>query len=339
MVKTLPTIRAANLLPIVRWMDANGRPTHRSLDNVGLGCWFNLAPEDPIPLINAISFLRNASDQEGPDLPCRVVSSASVGELAYIGRIALGTQSPRESLTRVARFLPMHSSHEDIVISDIGPDLIVRESWRLKIDERSLHAIHVMLASMVNQICSFATMTNPSVNKLEIIPHPEHGVEHLRPWFGNGVVESKGPVFSATISSDIADRKFRIISKDRLPMLSKKNIAPLAEDKTLAGSIRPVLESLLHGGEPTIVSISEAMNMSVRTLQRQLAKEGTNFSSELEIVRCRLAKKMLLEDDTSIDRVCERLGYSSSPALSRAVRRMTGRPPSELAKFKRSSVS
>lgn len=334
MVKTLPTIRAANLLPIVRWMEANNRQTQRNLEGVGLGCWFNLAPEDPVPVVNAIAFLRQAARTEGPDLPCRIVTSASLGELAYIGRVALGARTPREALTRVSLAMPMHSSHEDLRISDKDGDLVVTETWRIQIDDESLHQIHCMLASMLQQLCLFSSVKLPSLQRVRVNPHPEFGIEHLKPWFGDRVEATDTHEFLAQVKGEVADRSFRVIAKDRMTRLAQMNVPPLAEDKSLAGSIRPVLASLLHGGEPSINCIAASTGLSVRTLQRRLAEEGTSFSAELETVRERLARSLLVEPSTAIRAVSERLGYSSQSALTRAVRRMTKQTPASIGRVR-----
>lgn len=331
MVKTLPTIRAGNLLPIVRWMEANNRPTLQNLKAVGLDCWFNLSPIDSIPFLNAIKFLRNATREEGPDLPFRIVNSASIGELGYIGRIALGSRTPREAMSRVSFAMPMHASHEDIRVSDLDSDMVVTEVLHLKLDDECLNAIHCLLASMVRQICLFSSVKDPSLSRVKVVAHPEFGIEHMKPWLGNNVEVGRVPVFEAHVRRDVADRSFRLIARDRTPQLMQMKIPPLAEDKTLVGSIRPVLVSLLHSGEPTIDTIAKSAGMSVRSFQRRLGEEKTTFSAELETVRERLARKALMDPDASIKDVSERLGYSSQSALTRAVRRMTGSTPARIA--------
>lgn len=328
MAKTIPLIRAANVLPVVRWMENNNRPSVRSLERADLSYWFNLAPEDPIPVLNAIRLLRDEARANGPDLGNRIVTEASIGELAYIGRIALGARTPREALTRVSTALAFHSSHEDIRLSDDGRDLLLRETFRMKLDPESLHAIHVLFSSMIQQLCRFTGLHAPLLKSIELQSHPEFGVAHLKHCFGTRIVAAKDQSLTIRLAESVANAPFRVIARDRLPQLMAMRIPPLADDNSLSGSMRPVIAAMLHGGEPTVARVARTGDMSVRSLQRRLSEEDTSFSDQLNTVRKDLASKLLLEKDTSIPDISERLGYSSHSALTRAVRRWTGATPS-----------
>jgi AraC-like DNA-binding protein len=328
MGKTIPLIRAANVLPVVRWMETNNRPVERCMAAADLSYWFNLEPEDPIPVLSAIGLLRDEARANGPDLGYQIVTEASIGELAYIGRVALGSRTPREALTRVASALVFHSSHEDIRLSHDGAGLQVRETFRMKLDPESLHAIHVLFSSMMLQLCLFTGLRPPLLEHIAMQPHPTFGVAHLQDSFGARVVASKDQSLTISLSDAVANAQFRVVAKDRLPQLMAMRIPPLAEDNSLAGSMRPVIAAMLHGGEPTVERVARAGGMSVRSLQRRLTEEGTNFSDQLSIVRRGLARKLLLEQDASLWDISERLGYSSQSALTRAVRRWTGTTPS-----------
>jgi hypothetical protein len=50
MTRGIPLIRYGSILPIVRWMQANGRPVEDNLRAVDLAYVLNGAPTQPIPL-------------------------------------------------------------------------------------------------------------------------------------------------------------------------------------------------------------------------------------------------------------------------------------------------
>ena len=318
------------MLPIVRWMEVNGHDANKYLRKNDLGYWYFLEPEDPIPVLNGISVLRDLSDDYGPNIGSRIVDEASVLELAFIGRVALGARTPAEALTRVSMALPLHSSHEDIEIVRSATGITVRETFRMPIDDIGLHAVHVLFCSMVQQLCLFTAAGRSALASIALQPHPDLGIRHIEAVFGSKVAASKDRSLSILIPRAIADAPFRTIAKDRLPKLQQATIRPLTEDPTLAGSIRPVVSAMMHGEQPSIERVAKAGGMSVRTLQRQLAVEGTTFSEQLEIVRVRHAKSLLLEDKASLSDISERLGYSRQSALTRAVRRWTGSAPSKV---------
>ncbi len=330
MTKPAATIRAANLLPLVRWLEANKHPTQRYLKAVDLGYWFSLAPESPMPTVNALALLGKCARDFGPDFGCQIVTESSVAELAYIGRIALGARTPFEAMQRVSSFIKLQSTHESILVERTKTGIRITEYFKLPIGKEDLHAMHVLLAAMIQHLCLFTGMRAPVLERIEMEPHPEFGLDHLQRWFGGSVVAGKKPRIVIDVQGDVVDRPFRTIAKDRLPRLMQMNIPPLAEDSTLAGSIRPLIKVMLHDGEPTIDRIAASALMSVRTLQRRLNDEGTSFSAELETVRKMLAADLLGESSATIGEISERLGYSSPSALSRAVRRLTGASPSAI---------
>jgi len=328
MAKIIPLIRAAVLLPVVRWMEVSSWHVEDRLADSDLDYWPGLVLDDAIPVLSAIQFLRDAARTAGPDLGYRIVTEASIREIAFIGRVAMGARNPREGLLRVSAAMPLHSSHEDIVVSKRKGGDVVRESWRLKLDAESLHTVHVYVASLIQQLCRFTGLRPPFFSHVEVQAHPEFGVAHLDACFGIPVVPAKGGVLTIVLADRVAHVRFRTVARDRRMMSGAQRIAPLAEDATLAGSMRPVIAAMLYSGEPTIERVARAGGMSVRTLQRRLTEEGTSFSVQLTVVRRRLANKLLLEHDATINDITTRLGYSSQSALTRAVRRWTGRTPS-----------
>lgn len=327
MARTIPLIRAANVLPLVRFVEANGQEAARFLDAADLGYWFALAPEDPVPMLNAIALLRDIAREHGPDVGTRIVSQASVAELAFIGRVALGARSPAEAMKRVAMAIPLHSSHEIVRAEAGGAGFTITERITAPVDAEALHAVHVLFCSMIRQLCLFTGLQPPLLARIEAQPHPEVGVADLAQHFGTEVRPSRDGALRITLAPHVAQNPFRVVARDRLANARPQNIPPLAEDATLAGSVRPVIAAMLHGGEPTVERLAHAGGMSVRTMQRRLSEEGTSFSAEIDRVRRGLAVSLLQSQDMALDELSERLGYASSATLSRAVRRLVGESP------------
>lgn len=332
MTRTIPLIRAANVLPLVRFLEANGEDAMGYLEAADLGYWFALAPEDPVPMLNAVAMLRDIARTHGPDVGTRIVSQASVAELAFIGRVALGARTPAEAMKRVAMAIPLHSSHEMIRAEPDrrGQGFIFTDRITAPIDAESLHAVHVLLCSMVRQIGSFTGLQSPLLARIEAQPHPEVGLEDLARHFGAEVRPSRGGVLRITLAAHVAMNPFRFVARDRIANARPQDIPPLAEDATLSGSVRPVIAAMLHGGEPTIERVARAGGMSIRTMQRRLSEEGTSFSAQIDQVRRALAVALLQSQDMPLEEMSERLGYASRATLSRAVRRLVGNSPTHM---------
>ena len=107
-------------------------------------------------------------------------------------------------------------------------------------------------------------------------------------------------------------------------------LKPLHGTDGIAPAARDIIAAMLEGGQPTVERLAFAAGMSLRSLQRRLAAEGTSYSGLLEMVRREQALRRIAAGDASLGAVSANLGFARQSALTRAVRRWTGRPPSAL---------
>lgn len=82
-------------------------------------------------------------------------------------------------------------------------------------------------------------------------------------------------------------------------------------------------------GTVMIDDIAGSMDISVRTLQRELHRAGTDFRSLTGAVKVQRAHELLRQDGVSITRISAELGYSSPAGFARAFRKVTGFGPRE----------
>jgi AraC-like DNA-binding protein len=73
--------------------------------------------------------------------------------------------------------------------------------------------------------------------------------------------------------------------------------------------------------------VARTLHLSVRTLQRKLASEGTTFREVMEAARGQLAQAYLSDPRVSIGEVAMLLGFSDASSFNRAFRRWTGESP------------
>jgi AraC-like DNA-binding protein len=96
---------------------------------------------------------------------------------------------------------------------------------------------------------------------------------------------------------------------------------------TLTASATPSPPSC--GADPTAARLPARLKMSVRTLNRLLAGEGTSFRELLDARRRDLATRYLAGNDVSIAEVAFLLGFSELSSFHRAFKRWTGETPGE----------
>ncbi|RDI55435.1 AraC family transcriptional regulator [Nocardia mexicana] len=97
----------------------------------------------------------------------------------------------------------------------------------------------------------------------------------------------------------------------------------------LSGQVRELL--IRHAGAVDQADIAADLAISVRTLRRRLAEEGTSFRK----LRCEttgLLAEELLAAGLTVDSVAERLGYCSVSAFTAAFRTWKGQSPGHFAR-------
>lgn len=104
----------------------------------------------------------------------------------------------------------------------------------------------------------------------------------------------------------------------------------------LSGQVR---ELLIHrGGVADQAHIAADLDISVRTLRRRLAGEGTTFREVSNETVGLLAEEMLIAGLT-VEHAAERLGYSSVSAFTSAFRSWRGQSPGQFARSHRGHTS
>ena len=82
-------------------------------------------------------------------------------------------------------------------------------------------------------------------------------------------------------------------------------------------------------GDVSIDSAAQSMDTSIRTLQRELNRAGTDFRSLANAARLQRATELLRHTNGSVTRVSAEMGYSFPANFARAFRKATGHGPRE----------
>ena len=108
---------------------------------------------------------------------------------------------------------------------------------------------------------------------------------------------------------------------------AEKEVGIFRSNLTLAETVEHHIKQQLPLGAATVQSIADITNVSPRTLQRQLTREGTTFKDLLDNVRHELAIDYLQDKSlTSLD-IALKLGYNQSSSFCTAFKGWTGVSP------------
>ena len=97
----------------------------------------------------------------------------------------------------------------------------------------------------------------------------------------------------------------------------------------IAQKVRIQIIDHLPSGVPSQKKIAQSLNLSLRSMQRQLHREKTTFKSALEDIRKTLARQYLKDSPRSIGEIAYLLGFSEPSSFVRAFKRWNGKTPSQ----------
>jgi AraC-like DNA-binding protein len=203
------------------------------------------------------------------------------------------------------------------------------DSFDVPVRPEALHVTQQYTAALVLQYCLASGKTEPAFDRIEIPPHPTQGLEHLRPWFGDGLTAARGRVMVIHLSDAVLDLKVQLPA-GMLADTSEESRQPLSDAGGMEPVIRYLIGTMLSEGVPTAHDLAVASGLSLRSLQRSLSVAGTSFSAILDAARHQRALRSLASDHCPLDELAAELGYSDTACLTRAVRRWTGSTPGQL---------
>lgn len=110
--------------------------------------------------------------------------------------------------------------------------------------------------------------------------------------------------------------------------VARSRMGPASLDNFRGVVIAQIWAQVLSG-EGSIDSTARALDTSVRSLQRALSHDGTDFRELVNVVRVQRAKELLEGTQASITEISNELGYSAPANFARAFRKATGAAPQD----------
>jgi len=105
----------------------------------------------------------------------------------------------------------------------------------------------------------------------------------------------------------------------------------VASGNTIVLQLQRILPPALRRHQFRVADLANELNISVRTLQRQLKESGTKFQDVLDRVRRDLAEYYLLEKKLPMSEVAFLVGYQEQSSFNHAFKSWTGVSPKRFA--------
>ncbi|MCP4440641.1 MAG: AraC family transcriptional regulator [Aureispira sp.] len=127
-------------------------------------------------------------------------------------------------------------------------------------------------------------------------------------------------------------QKILLANYDLLKILeqyAQKQISLLEKPLSFSKNVEQAILRQSNLALPQIEDIARTLNMSTRTLQRKLKAEDTSFQNILDEIRKNLALEYLQDSTIPVKEISFLLGYNEVSAFGRALKRWTGKTPTQ----------
>jgi len=118
----------------------------------------------------------------------------------------------------------------------------------------------------------------------------------------------------------------------KMDRYAEEQILKLPQSDSIIDQASVKLADLLQSGIPSIEKLADAMDINIRTLQRQLKAEGLGYKALLETTRGQLASIYMQQESLSLTDIAFLLGFSEQSSFQRAFKRWTGDTPGKYRK-------
>ena len=281
-----------------------------------------------IPHAAVVSFLNAAARAAGePNIGILMVPAMNAANYGSYGRYLLGAETLGLAIERAISALPYHSTGDGMSVAIVGNE--VRYSYAFALagcegyDAIAVAAAGVLLSVMRAYLPAYWT---PLRVELDIAkPRQTAALE---------TVFQCPVVFGAPVVTVVIERHHLAANprRDARSIVTIEDVMRARRGGAPRDMLNVVVEQIrtqVRAGSISLESTARAMDISIRTLQRELNRTGTDFRSMANAIRIQRAIELLRHTNGTITSVSAEMGYSSPANFARAFRKVTGYGPRE----------
>lgn len=335
-------IRAASLRGFALLVEELGGDPDRLLERFGMSRDM-LASDDELVPITAHDLMLDtaAAELDCSDLGLRL---AAVQDLSILGPLALAIQASStvaEALQCASRFMFVHSPALSVGVErdPHGRRGVVALTYRKDLLESSYSRQGIELGlGLFFRIATILVGGRIGLRSVELPHQPLSPVQRYVDFFGTDVKFDRLAA-ALCVERRVLDEHFADANEAirRLAVRFLADNFPDPGSRVSARVRRVLVESLAT--TPTIAHVARLLAVHPRTLQRQLADEGTSFETVLDDARRDAVHRLITITDLPLGQIAGLVGFTEQSTLSHAVRRWYGVSPRELRRVTRLTLS
>ena len=251
--------------------------------------------------------------------------------LGPLGFAWLASTSLRSAFQRVQRYIKVLNENMRVTLRDSEDALVV--SFHLDAPSANSYHRDIGYLAVMTRMCRFNYGDQWNPVRVTVAHPPPPDQSYFYSLF-RCPVDFEAKENSLHIDLRQADKELTGSNKQMAQLndhIVVRYLAHLSRNDIVNRVKAAILDSLGEGAA-TESTIADAMNTSIRNLNRKLSKEGTSFKSLLMEIRRELAGQYINDSTLTLTEISFLLGFSEVSSFSRAYRRWEGQSPSEARK-------
>lgn len=292
--------------------------------------WSAGDPLNLIPVNEHLSILEAAADMTGsPTFGLDVGANSALDSETILGQRIFSRTTLYDALKTFCQSMPWFTSSARLWLAEISDRIWLCRSQQKGTDRQLQLQEQRVVMRMINFIRLFAGAGwRPSLIHLTAAPNPR--LEETDT-LADVVIRYSQPFTAIAIPRHLMSLPSPLtVSMGRGRVATNDvEFRATAPARHFAASIEQVIQSLLLVSGTRIEDVAEMVGCSVRSLQRQLAREGLRYSDLVMRARFNLASRRLVANDGTMIEIALDLGYADQSHFSRAFRRWAGMSPRE----------
>ncbi len=335
------TIRALFLAPLVRELSSRGVAVDSFLGRHGLSVAQLSNLYERVPLRQYVAAAEAAAkDLDRPFLGLELGGEFRASDLGPFYALFILARDLQSALVQLTQF---ESAWQTNTIFELIPGNST-SSCRYCIEDPSIWPRRQDAEFAIASLVTFVReLTYPRWKPLAVVfEHDVSGRMAALTRFFNAPVHGNGDANQLIL--DNADLKSPIrwrleaAEPDAARLLERhlrELLQPVPLHESITARVNALIARKLGRSDVGIEAVAAEMEMSVRSLRRHLAEEGTTFRQILQAHRQTAIEAILKTHPARLSDLASRMSYSDSAVLSRAFKNWTGMSPSAYARMKR----
>ncbi len=328
-MKRITLTRACELIHAAETLERLGYSAERILAQAQLPMWHYCDPDDLIPDHHIRLFLERAGRALGTaNFGFLVGAETNLSTMGSFGRLITNSLTIFHAFATTSRLIQLQTTGGGYWLTDTGKEVWYHgsEFHCSKVGRREREQYALM--RLIDHVRVGA---GPSwlPTKIRLQTQEEPGRE-LREALGDPEIRIGQKTTAFAIPRPLLAKARRGIERPETTEALKIQLEHSAPAPSFVDALRQLVGTLLkYDGAPRIETMAEITGLSVRSLQRHLAKYGLTHFEIVDQARYQAATRLLEDTESRITDIGMELGYADSAHFSRAFKRWAGITPRE----------